>query len=597
VLLDLQHSGNERNTTAATNIMTDEEEEQSTTCPVCWISSSDTPSSDNNQTITTEATDPPLSAVAVATSESPIIFAKTPCNHIYCLSCIERVLLPDIATGGTCPMCRTAVSIFDLRNAATSSTIYPSNPDVVSSWSISNKVYKQYPNGRNAGRRVLQRMMAKTDSIFQNKFCFEQDQIPKLQFHYSAEEGQSSDSLDDLKSYDFRRFHFHPQSLTFHGKIDFDTPISRHGGDSYTYSSFDCLLQFSEDGEYVRDGYIQWGYSPTATEEYPLDGKWQVTWEGRESIDIYVQKHYFNCQSIDYQITLDEKHRPKFEWPLRARGLFRQHRKIVQQSNIQILPGSEGPGVGEILEWTTNLASHSRITWKRISMNLSPKTDGRRLRINPDLFVYRNVDFQEQLPLYIATSLWGNTFCQAYTIGLASYHFEQNADNEGDFRAYISYEHRHTSAWPSLDNGEDVPDRVPFRNIEWDPEERIFKGDICWQEDYGTTWMGEDKWHYEIKFDPKFMFILSGTCTRSNSEDPHKFGQDLVYVNAALESILRDIRETVSTTGQYLDVVRKWRQDGASGPTLDMLGEISMAVLDDNDRGEGSTVFDFNLYR
>ncbi|KAL7458266.1 hypothetical protein ACHAWC_009824 [Mediolabrus comicus] len=535
----------------------DDEEEQSTTCPVCWLSSSDdNPSDNNNQTIiTTEATDPPSSAVAVsATPEAPIIFAKTPCNHIYCLSCIERVLLPDIATGGTCPMCRTAVSIFDLRNAATSTTLYPSNPDVVSSWSISNKVYKQYPNGRNAGRRVLQRMMAKTDSIFQNTFCFEQGQIPKLQFHYSAEEGQSSDSLDDLQSFNFERFHFHPQSLTFHGKIiDFDTPISRHGGDSYTYSSFDCLLQFSKDGEYVRDGYIHWGYSPTATEEYPLDGKWQVTWEGRESIEIFVQKHYFNCQSIDYEITLDEKHRPKFEWPLRARGLFRQHRKIVQQSNLQVLPGSNGPGIGEILEWSTNLASHSKITWKRISMNLSPQSYGRRLRINPDLFVYRNVDFQEQLPLYVATSLWGNTFCQAYTIGLASYHFEQNADNT----------------------------------------------DICWQDDYSTTWMGEDKWHYEIKFDQKFMFILSGTCSRSNSEEPHKFGQDLVYVNAALEGVLRDIRETVSTTGQYLDVVRQWRQDGASGPTLDMLGEISMAVLDDNDRdrGEGSTVFDFNLYR
>lgn len=189
-----------------------DDEEEHTTCPVCWISSSDdNPSSDNsNQTIATETiTDPPSSAVvADATLESPIIFAKTPCNHIYCLPCIERVLLPDIATGGTCPMCRTAVSIFDLRNAATSTTLYPSNPDVVSSWSISNKVYKQYPNGRNAGRRVLQRMMAKTDSIFNNTFCFEQGQIPKLQFHDSAEEGQSLIHLMICNHLTFKDFIF-----------------------------------------------------------------------------------------------------------------------------------------------------------------------------------------------------------------------------------------------------------------------------------------------------------------------------------------------------------------------------------------------------
>ena len=48
--------------------MDEEEEDQITTCPVCWVSSSDNPPSG-----TTEATDPPSSAVvADATPESPI---------------------------------------------------------------------------------------------------------------------------------------------------------------------------------------------------------------------------------------------------------------------------------------------------------------------------------------------------------------------------------------------------------------------------------------------------------------------------------------------------------------------------------------------
>lgn len=554
----------------------EDEEQEQISCPVCWISSSDDPA--DNYEITIKAADQPA---APAAELSQVTFAKTPCNHVYCLNCIERVLLPDIATMGTCPMCRSALSIFDLRHAKTENALYPSNSDV-SAWPIANNVYKQYPNGR---RRDIEQFQE--DGIFRNSsFCFDQGYIPKLRF---------INSIGDLQSADFQRYHFHPQSMTFHGKLGFDPPISHLGGDPmcYSYSSFSCLLQFSTDGKYVRDGYIHWGLEPTPAEEYPLDGKWKVDWENGESIEIYVQKHCFHCFGINYDITLDEKHKPRFEWPLLTREILRQNRKVVQHSNRQIPPGTRGPCVGETLEWSTNLASFSKIVWKRISMELSPQSDGRRLRIRPDLFVYRDVDFEEQLPSYVASSIWGNTFCQFFTVGLASYHFEENVDEaSGDYQAYISYEHPHTSVWPALDNGENIPDRVPFRNVEWDPAERIFKGDICWQEDYNTTWMGEDKWHYEVVFDPKFMFIVSGTCTRSNSVEPHQFGHDLVYVNAALESVLREMRE-ISTTERYLDIIRKWRLDGASGPTLDMLGEISMRVLDNRDE----SMFDFNLYR
>jgi len=558
-----------------------EREEDQISCPVCWVSSG--PSGHNDTTATTAGD---LSASASESSAQEVIFAKTPCNHVYCRTCIERVLLPDIATMGTCPMCRTAVSIFDLKHATTEKSLYPSNSDV-SSWPIANNVYKQSPIRRRRGLQTFQ-----TEMIFRNtSFSFNLGHIPKLQY------GEASDP-DDLQSFDFQRYHFHPQSMTFHGRLDFNTPVSSPSGNSmcYSYSSFNCLLQFSDDGQYIRDGYIHWGYESTTPGEYPLDGKWKVEWENGEVMEIYVQRHCFNCFETNYEITLDDEHRPRFEWPLSTRRFFQRQRNVVQQSTQQIPAGSSGPSVGETLEWSTNVASFEKIVWKRISMALSPKTDGQRLRIRPDHFVYRNVDFQAQLPPYVANSIWGNTFCQMYTVGLASYHFEETTEADeasGNYRAYISYEHPHTNVWPALDNGENVPGRVPFRIIEWDPVERIFKGDICWEEEYNTTWMSEDKWHYEIKFDPKFMFILSGTCTRSNSEEPHQFGQHLVYVNAALESVLGDIRETVSTTGEYLDVVRKWRQDGASGRTLEMLGEVSMRVLDNRPE----SMFDFNLYR
>lgn len=558
-------------------------EEDLITCPVCWVSS--------GGTTATTASDHHLSSAAESSAQEEL-FAKTPCNHVYCRTCIERVLLPDIATMGTCPMCRTAVSIFDLKHAITEKSLYPSNSDV-SSWPVANNVYKQSIIRRRRGLQSFQ-----TEAIFRNiSFSFNEGHIPKLQY-FNNEDGDASDSEDGVQSFDFQRYHFHPQSMTFHGRLAFDTPIFSPPDDSmcYSYSSFNCLLQFSDDGQYIRDGYIHWGYESTTPGEYPLDGKWKVEWESGEDLEIYVQRNCFNCLEINYEITFDDDHRPRFEWPTSTRRFFQLQRSVVQQSTQQIPPGSSGPSVGETLEWSTNMTSFPKIVWKRISMSLSPKTDGRRLRIRPNYFVYKNVDFQPQLPPYVASSIWGNTFCQMYTVGLASYHFEETIEADeasGNYRAYISYEHPHTSVWPALDNGENVPGRVPFRNIEWDPVERIFKGDICWQEEYNTTWMSEDKWHYEIKFDPKFMFIKTGTCTRSNSEEPHQFGQDLVYVNAALESVLGGIRETVSTTGEYLDVVRKWRQDGASGRTLEMLGEVSMRVLDNRPE----SMFDFNLYR
>ena len=135
-----------------------------------------------------------------------------------------------------------------------------------------------------------------------------------------------------------------------------------------------------------------------------------------------------------------------------------------------------------------------------------------------------------------------------------------------------------------------MPSQVPFRNISWHPETRVFKGDICWEQDYNTAWMSETKWSYEIKFDPKFMFVESGTCKRALGED-HRFGVDLIYINAALEAPLKQNRDSIQSTGEYLDIVRSWRSEGNASPgTLAMLGEVAMSVLDNRE-----SMFDFNL--
>ena len=172
-------------------------------------------------------------------------------------------------------------------------------------------------------------------------------------------------------------------------------------------------------------------------------------------------------------------------------------------------------------------------------------------------------------PAYRKDTIWGNTFCQGLCVGMASYHFLDGEDyDDGHHRAYISYESPRTETWPSLDNGDAVPPRVNFRNIRWEVDTRTFRGDICWEIDYGTTWMNESCWSYEIKFDPTYAFVESGTVVRSTGESPHRFGIDLIYINAALEAPLREVLRGGAQTVDYLDIVRRWRDCNASSATF-----------------------------
>lgn len=138
------------------------------------------------------------------------------------------------------------------------------------------------------------------------------------------------------------------------------------------------------------------------------------------------------------------------------------------------------------------------------------------------------------LPKYDAHNLWGNTFVQALKVGLASYHFLSSETEE----AYISYEHPLCAQWPSLDDGSPVPSQVAFRGIEFNPVERVFRGKIEWQQEFGTTWQGAKKWIYEIRFDSEFTCVLSGKVSSIVQDDQVQemscFGDDLIYINAGI---------------------------------------------------------------
>ena len=142
-------------------------------------------------------------------------------------------------------------------------------------------------------------------------------------------------------------------------------------------------------------------------------------------------------------------------------------------------------------------------------------------------------------------------------VGLASYHFTAPpSDSNGDdsLLAYISYENVACSSWSPLDDGSPVPAQVPFVNCSYDCNARIFRGKIPWLETYGTTWMGCKEWNYEMHFDSNFVCILSGTVesvtTEGRKKEMSKFGQSLIYVNAAIRERIEQGALEVSVSGE-----------------------------------------------
>ena len=103
-------------------------------------------------------------------------------------------------------------------------------------------------------------------------------------------------------------------------------------------------------------------------------------------------------------------------------------------------------------------------------------------------------------------SPFGHSYIQGNTVGLASYHFDEDAP-------YISYENAPDS-W-RLDNNQKPPIRKHFQNWSYDSITRSFRGDIAWTE---ATWEGYALWKYDFVFSRDFNRIESGSVTCFNTE-------------------------------------------------------------------------------
>jgi Zinc finger, C3HC4 type (RING finger) len=131
----------------------------------------------------------------------------------------------------------------------------------------------------------------------------------------------------------------------------------------------------------------------------------------------------------------------------------------------------------------------------------------------------------EQLPpivrKYQGSSLWGNSFCQYGShVGQESYNFvlpsskgsgeSGGRGGTGKIVAYISYANPGNQPLVPLDDGSDLPERVYFRNATYDASTRTFVGSLKWLDDWGVTFQRMKRWDVKLRFDTEFTCILAG---------------------------------------------------------------------------------------
>jgi hypothetical protein len=463
-----------------------------------------------------------------------------------------------------CPICRSDMSLFDLKKTR------PSSDDT-------DDVYA-YPKDCNIANSKLQGM------VFIKNRCIEGNEslhfpssengpselpylnlekVPRHDPHWKLDDGSK---LPDKKYFE-PGCHFHEQTRTFHGTIRWGQDDCR----KWLRGSprWDFILGFSSNFRFIARGvFIARKESCQSIEcgkndcKFPLDGKWKVTWPDNGTsmnITVHGNKFHFDTvlpfqgNSVPHAMQFTNPENPTIVW---------EDQEFTQTSISGVYLRSHprarmGSQIGESIGWAVSGSSRPEMIWTRQSMppdnslfevaHFEPDHAGKR---QYQRLIQGVNDQPVVLPTYHSDTIWGNTLCQALTVGMASYHFM--SDESAGAGAYISYEHERTAVWPPLDNGMPVPARMWFREISFDAERRIFRGTIDWFGTHGTTWQGNRLWKYEIQFAEEYTCITGGAvrCVALDSEEQETemsvFGEDLVYVNAGL---LEQIRTEAGSDG------------------------------------------------
>jgi hypothetical protein len=293
--------------------------------------------------------------------------------------------------------------------------------------------------------------------------------------------------------------HFHEKTRTFHGTLRWDENKNNCRRRVRGSHQWDYVLAFSADYRYIVRGILiarkqicsNLMDCPHYDCKFPFDGRWQASWPGSQkpSTQVHVHGNQLRFPTSDL-VVLDfaDPELPVLVWSARQE----ERHSVTLGANLRT--HSKGPGVGECIEWEAPSSTQPRMIWTRETV-ASESVPLQVVHFGPDhpsKTFYHSLlpgSEQQQVPEYVPDTIWGNSFCQALTVGLASYHFL--SDQSG---AYISYEHEQTSVWPPLDNGCPIPSRIAFSEFSFDAETRVFRGKIDWERTHETTWQGCRWW-------------------------------------------------------------------------------------------------------
>lgn len=444
--------------------------------------------------------------------------AVAPCSHACCLPCFERImsapiprrhdwspaLVPDedehlnVPTRGRCPICRCEVDLFDLQVSDKYGNFVPAPGTErihdIASTGLKGLVF--IPNRSQQGDRSVHFPTGESSDNSQSR-------LPYMDLSRMQDWKFANGERVPSKKYFEPDCYFHEPTRCFYGRLKW--------GDTCDYSLFgslewEVILVVSWNYQFISRGIMV--HKRTTCQrpdceklscKFPLDGRWSVTYPNgiENSISEYIVHN--NVCSVQYLNTLShatnqvgriefsEQRTPTITWSFSDR---QSSEATITADSLQI---------GHSIEWKkSNLGSiHPSMIWTRKTVP-SEKLPLQVLHIGPD---HPSKLYYHLLPSgsstrcraeYHGEKVWGNTFCQALKVGLASYHFMGNSEAG----AYISYEHEHTSVWPPLDNGNPIPTRIWFVETSFDATTRTFRGKIDWEGTHQTTWQGCRWWRY-----------------------------------------------------------------------------------------------------
>ena len=632
-----------------------------------------------------EATSEALQNEQDWTKSCPICFvADVPlarsenCGHAFCVECLEQFFhlppestpqettttsnrdvpnyyeldvqklkessIESIATLGRCPLCRSPMSLLDMKHGMTRQPVWSAGRQGdIQETPLAGNVYATrrgigynsfhfppFPTAQDEGcdQTSLPYLLWQEDDAL----------YPKLN-NDTAGEGAAGPSTPTKYFFERGCFYF-TLTRTFHGRVYLP---DAHGN----LQPHNVLLCFANNHKWITGGFMLRHLATAAAESsnnleasqqyFPLEGKWKVTWyrerlpsdaslEDERHSSLVVDTGHVNVVGNTVQdispmryMLRYKRDRIYFHWP----GM-----KITQtlesECDFRTMTSKDGggnniPAVGDYLKWTTTDPQQPFIVWQRESIGDSVSAistsieyfgrsggdSGSRFNVYPrfaqmqnDQTWYRewrpsevvadrlleanNGSGSDGRPQYHSDQLWGNTFCQGLRVGLASYHFgvrtTTNANGTGERvteeqpYAYISYENAACLQWPPLDDGSPIPPQVYFHDISIEEVEEtrpnpdfadendngddtssslittshiVFRGNIEWLQDYGTTWQNNERWEYEMHFDSQLTCIVSGTvhCITSSSssrEEMSHYGTELIYLNAGIEQALEE---------------------------------------------------------